>query len=318
MAADQVKADAGPSLARKYSHYEVAYIKLRTSMAVLAILLPVSLAFVSYIVHDYGFQPSISHYYIAGDFERNLLVGMLSCIGVFLMLYEGYSTLENRVLDVGGFLLVCVAFFPLNLTSFVLWGHTIQVQWELGPITLSVHGLTAVGFFICMIYVSTVLSGQTLRGRGNNVRCKWLLRYWLVSAVMAVAMVVALLGHQIQGSLFHKRAVFWVESIGVVAFAIFWLMKTREVNPTVSYRLKIFAPLSTAAKETTTPADRLQELGPPALESSEAVGTEPSSLCAFLRRLQGALGADSDVGKSKPEHDGSGKGLVPDGVQKSS
>jgi hypothetical protein len=292
MAADYVTADAGPSLADKYSHYEVAYIKLRTSMAVLAILLPISLMLVSYAVHDYGFRPSMSDYYNAGEFERNLFVAMLSCIGVFLMLYEGYSPLENRVLDVAGFLLVCVAFFPLDMISFELWGHRIPVKGTLGKVDLSVHGVCAGAFFVCIIYVSTVLSGQTLRGRGNEVRCKWLLRYWSVSLVMAVTMVLALVGHQMGVPLFFKREIFWVETVGVVAFAVFWLMKTREVNPNVSYQLKILAPLSTAAKETAAPQRRLEALGP----AQEPCGlTKPSALCTLLRRIQSALGADHDI-----------------------
>lgn len=126
MAALQSTADTGPSPARRYSHYEVPHIKLRTSMAVLAILLPVSLAVVSYVLRDYGFKPSISEYYIAGDFERNLFVAMLSCIGVFLILYEGYSRLENRVLDLGGVLLIRVAFFPLDMKSSNSGGMTSQ------------------------------------------------------------------------------------------------------------------------------------------------------------------------------------------------
>jgi len=236
---------------------------------------------------------------------------MLSCIGVFLVLYEGYSTLENRVLDVAGFLLVCVAFFPLDMISFELWGHRIPVQGTLGKLDLSVHGVCAGAFFVCIIYVSTVLSGQTLRGRGNDVRCRWLLGYWSVSLVMAVTMILALIGHQMGVPLFFEREIFWVETVGVVAFAIFWLMKTREVNPNVSYRLKILVPLSTAAKETAAPKSRLDALGP-AQEVGEQ--TPPSALCTTLRRIQGAFGADHDVA----EPPSGGGGLVPGNVPSSS
>jgi hypothetical protein len=304
MQAAPTPARHGPSPVRQYSHYEVAYIKLRTSMAVLSLLLPVSLFVVSYVLRNYGLQPSISHYYIAGDFERNLLVAMLSCIGVFLIMYEGYSSRENRVLDAAGLLLIVVAFVPLDLESFPLWGWDVPVAWKLGEIMVSVHGLCAVGFFFCMIYVSTVLSGETLVGREDSVRCKWLTRYWLVSAVMGATMLATLVGHQIPGTLFHERAVFWIESVGVVAFAVFWLMKTREVNPTVAYRLRAFSPLANAAVETLQPNARLNHLCESEATGADAAPAQPgaaphrpagggSSICSLLQWVQRKLGAGS-------------------------
>jgi len=288
--------NASPT-ARKYSHYEVAYIKLRTSMAVLAISLPVSLFFVSYGLRKYGLLGSMSEYYTRQGFERDLFVGMLSCIGLFLILYEGYSNLENRVLDLAGVLLIGVAFVNMDKEVIEVWGYLIQVKWKLGKLGLSVHGLCATGFFLCMIYTTTVLSGQTLVDRDDKVRCKWLLRYWTVSTVMATAMVASLVLHQLEVAIFYKKTVFWIETIGVVSFAIFWLMKTREVNPTIGYQLRGVKPLDTAAKETDQPSNKLELLGEPET-AAHVAGNPPSrivvkasGLCLVLQALQRKLGA---------------------------
>jgi hypothetical protein len=218
-----------------------------------------------------------------------LFVAMLSCIGIFLILYEGYSRLENRVLDIAGVLLVCVAFVPMNLKSFELWGHVVPVQWQFGKLDFSVHGLCAVGFFVCIIYVSTILSGQSLKGRPSDVQCKWLIRYWSVSGVMALMMVAALIGHQLEGPWLHGRVVFLIETVGVVAFAIFWLMKTREVNPTIGYQLRVLNLLGTAAKETSQPMAKLERLGAPE-PTGAVVATQRSTLCNRLQAVQSRLG----------------------------
>lgn len=298
----QPSGAAEPSPARKYSHYEVAYIKLRTSMAVLSLALPLGLLGITFVLRSATqLPPSMSDYYSAGELERNLLVAMLSCLGILLLMYEGYSRLENRVLDVAGALLVGVAFCHVDLQHVTLHGLQIPVAWTLDVFgvhpRLSVHGLCAVGFFGCMIYVSTVLSGQTLRDREPAVQCRWLVRYWLVSATMVLTMGAALVLHQMPWALFRGKVVFWVEAAGVVAFAVFWLMKTKEVNPTMTWHAAL-RPLKPAAEEVREPHARLARLGRPealhttgatALTAAAAPGTRRSALCAALQWIERRL-----------------------------
>jgi len=60
------------------------------------------------------FQTSISAYYWTLDPERNAFVGVLCAVGVFLLLYKGYSWFEDRVLDLAGVSAVGIAFFPMD------------------------------------------------------------------------------------------------------------------------------------------------------------------------------------------------------------
>ena len=236
---DIVAANAtGDQIKRKYSLYEVGYIKLRTGMGVLALVFPLIFLISSWLLHRTEMQPSISEYYITRELERNLFVGVLICIGVFLWLYEGYSYWENRILDVAGILVALVALIPVSATSFMLGDLVIPVRGKIGGATFSIHGFCAVAFFICIIAVSTVFSRTTLEGR--SVRAKWIRIYTLIATWMFVgiglSVVSGVLHESWLGRIFNRKGVFWTEAFGVWGFATFWLVKTKEVNPTIEFR----------------------------------------------------------------------------------
>ena len=228
----------GEQVKRNYSLYEVGYIKLRTGIGVLALAFPLIFLISSSLLHRTEMQPSISEYYITRELERNLFVGILICVGIFLWLYEGYSYWENRILDAAGVLLALVALVPVSASSFTLGDTVIPVRGHIGGMTFSVHGFCAVTFFICIIVVSTVFSRTTLKGRPD--RAKWIRIYTIIATWMFIGIGLSALSgvfHQSWlGRLFDGKGVFWVEAFGVWGFATFWLVKTKEVNPTIQFR----------------------------------------------------------------------------------
>ena len=230
--------ESGYQVKRKYSLYEVGYIKLRTGMGVLALVFPLIFLASSWLLHRTEMQPSISEYYITREFERNLFVGILICIGIFLWLYEGYSYWENRILDAAGILVALVALIPISATSFTLGSLVIPVRGKIGEATFSVHGFCAVTFFICIIVVSTVFSQTTLKGRPD--RAKWIRIYTIIATWMFVGIGLSVLSGVLHQSwlyrIFDGKGTFWTEAFGVWGFAIFWLIKTKEVNPTIEFQ----------------------------------------------------------------------------------
>ena len=228
----------GEQIKRKYSLYEVGYIKLRNGMGVLALLFPLIFLISSWLLQRTDMQASISEYYITRETERNLFVGILICIGVFLWLYEGYSNLENRILDIAGILVALVALVPVSATSFTLGEIVVPVRWQVGKATFSVHGFCAVTFFICIIVVATAFSRTTLKNRPD--RKKWIRIYTIIAVWMFIGIGLSALSsilHQSWlGQIFNKKGVFWAETFGVWGFGLFWLVKTKEVNPTLEFR----------------------------------------------------------------------------------
>jgi hypothetical protein len=87
----------------------MSYLTQRLLIGVLAVLLPVVVFFVNWAI-GYGFQPSISGYYYTP--MRNIFVGTLCAIGVFLVSYDGYDWPDRLITDLAGLCAICVGFFP--------------------------------------------------------------------------------------------------------------------------------------------------------------------------------------------------------------
>ncbi len=80
----------------------ISYRAIRKAIGIIGLLLPIALIEGKmYYFHDPGIQGSISSYYYTG--MRDVLVGSLWAIGVFLFSYRGYDAPEGprlrRLLD---------------------------------------------------------------------------------------------------------------------------------------------------------------------------------------------------------------------------
>src|ERR1700728_4725906 len=87
----------------------MSYLLMRLLIGVIAVLLPVVLILVNWAI-GHGFQPSLSGYYYTP--MRNIFVGSLCAIGVFLVSYYGYDLSDRLITDVAGLCTICIAFLP--------------------------------------------------------------------------------------------------------------------------------------------------------------------------------------------------------------
>jgi hypothetical protein len=197
-------------------------------MAALAAVFPVAFLASSLILHRTEFQTSISAYYWTHDLERNIFVGVLCAVAVFLVLYKGYNLLEDRIIDVGGASAAGVAFFPMD---------------EFGDCTssgISAHGVFAVMFFACIFYICVFMSETSLKDIKEPRRRDVFRRaYRWCSGIMvgsiALAVLSRLLPSEYIQALCENNAIFWFEAVGVWAFSAFWYIKTRELDPSLSW-----------------------------------------------------------------------------------
>ena len=93
--------------------YVRSYVFMRLAIGVLGFLLPPLLVFLEPILFDGQPYPrgSLSAYYYSG--VRELFVGMLCAIGVFLVIYKiADRTRESRVSTYAGIAVIVVALFP--------------------------------------------------------------------------------------------------------------------------------------------------------------------------------------------------------------
>ncbi|MFN3823929.1 MAG: DUF998 domain-containing protein [Pseudorhodobacter sp.] len=224
----------------------LSFLAVRLALGVLGIALPVSLLLVALLTEE-PMRPSISEFYFGQG--RDLFVGILCAIGVFLWAYVGYppakagewptDRLVSRVAAVAAF---GVAMVPTvdKLAVTAAEGCVTLIQCGIGEDwARRVHYASAAVFFAMLAVFCLVLfrrtgpgpmsAQKTARNRIYAV-CGWV----IVAAMVALAVYGVIYARQdAAGQLAMDRtyAVFILESIGVFAFGVSWLVKGESLKP---------------------------------------------------------------------------------------
>lgn len=201
-------------------HILASYSALRRGIGLLAVALPLLLSILGIVLADVALQESISAYYHAGNGAmRNWFVGILWAIGVFLLLYRGFTKRENIALDLAGILLIMVAMFPM--------------EWDCGDSCqkLSVHGASAIGFFLMIGYVCIFRSFDTLYlvksdARRRSYRNAYRILGYLMWVFPATVGILLFLGANPLGA----YTILILEAFAIWVFAAYWLIKSLEIK----------------------------------------------------------------------------------------
>lgn len=178
----------------------ISYLSLRTSIGSIGTLMPGALVLVAAGAGETGLRTSISSYYYSS--ARDILVGSLCSIGVFLMSYRGYDRLDRVCTLAAGIAAIGVAIFPvggapgtgfLHLASasllFVLMAGLCMFQFPKGATSWEKRLYHGCGFAI------------------------------LVSIAAAASLE------------FRDRAnIFWPELAAIEAFGMSWLVKGKVLR----------------------------------------------------------------------------------------
>jgi len=188
-----------------------SYLFLCLGIGLVALVLPVALV----TVGGYDGHFSISYFYHVGETTRNILVGALWATGVFLLLYHGLSKLENWLLNIAGLAAISVAMNPMDAQ-----------QCSKG---LSIHGVSAGLFFLCLAVVAVLLSKGRVKYIKDQAKRRWFKRAYTIAGGAMVAMPAIVWGlHQLGGGKCETHWIFWIECLGIWAFAAYWFVKTYE------------------------------------------------------------------------------------------
>jgi tetrahydromethanopterin S-methyltransferase subunit D len=203
------------------------YFTLRWGTALLGLALPLVL-WIGGLLGGQPLQGSISAYYYTG--MRDEFVGVLAAVGALLVVYRGYTRLEDVALDLAGAFLVGVALVPMGQGS-----------------GLSLHGAFAVLFFLCIAYVCLFRAGDTLELVSDPaLRRRYRAIYRAVGALLVASPLAAIgLSFLLLPSAPWKSVVFLAEAAGVWVFAAYWIAKSAEVRGTGSEVLAMAGRLST-------------------------------------------------------------------------
>ena len=199
----------------------ISYLALRRAVGIIGVALPFTLVLGKWLLQGWGIQSSISAYYYTS--MRDVFVGSLCAIGVFLLSYRGYEHVDDLAGNVACVFAVGLALAPTSPGS----GATVLQVW-----VGYAHLLFASAFFLTLAYFSLVLFRKTNPARRMTERkvqrnvVYTACGYTILACVGLIVVDVVLLGRTALQSL---DPVFWLESAAVIAFGVSWLTKGEAI-----------------------------------------------------------------------------------------
>ena len=92
----------------------MSYLLMRVFVGVIGLLWPWLLIVGNWVI-GYGFQPSLSGYYYTP--MRNIFVGALWALGIFLVAYNGYDLADRMITNIAGAATIGVSLLPTTPAS---------------------------------------------------------------------------------------------------------------------------------------------------------------------------------------------------------
>jgi hypothetical protein len=211
------------------------YFTLRLGIVLLAFALPIGLLVYSFYTHGYLKEGSMSAFYGADQGAmRDWFVGILCAIGAFLVLYQGFSRLEDWLLNFAGVFAVLTANTPCNC-------------WEAGSSKSRAHAIFALLFFVCMGAVCLFCARHTVSLLPPADRKKFERTYYAIGVWLFIAPLGALVLARVLGQ--NSLALFVVEFAAVAVFAIYWAIKSYEIKITSAERKALYGALKNVKGE---------------------------------------------------------------------
>lgn len=238
-------------------HILRSYSTLRWAMAGLGLILPPFLVFGGinewwWLPSPLAVQDSLSAYYhavpectVLGGVYRDLFVGFLAAISACLIIYSGFGKLENWLLNLSGFFLLGVAFFPTAWPTQQLSESCVTEPFEASQLLglpVSIHAASAVLFFISITAVNLFTAMDVVEFHEEKAeriqdeqqkrqllkkvsfwKCIYRVAKFLMPISIGSVLLLRLLG------VIDQRFILWIEWFGIWAFSIYWVLKSIEI-----------------------------------------------------------------------------------------
>lgn len=201
-------------------HANLAFLIKSFGIGVIALAVPIVLP----LVGGYDGHYSISYFYHVPA-TRDLFVGLLWALGLFLILFQGLSRMENLLLSAAGVFLILVAMVPTGIDQC----SDSMFSW---------HAAFAVAFFACLFVVALVFAKRRLSFiLWPPLRERFKRAYNLAGCAMIALPLLAWAVHLVDGR-DCGHAIFWIEAAAIAAFAFFWFTKTLEYKRLLGLSLR--------------------------------------------------------------------------------
>lgn len=209
----------------------LSYLALRKSVGFLGIALPIVLILGAILIGDCsGLQASISDYHNTA--MRDVFVGILCAIALFLFAYSGYDRLDSIMAKTAGILGFMVALFPddpdTNSPCTILCAQNIP------PWMSKVHFFSAAIFLLILAYFSIFLFTKS-----NQPKSEWSAQkkkrniiyqvcgYLIVISIVTLAIFFFVPG--LKTILDNSSLVLVLEVVALWAFGFSWVVKGEAI-----------------------------------------------------------------------------------------
>lgn len=211
----------------------LSYMGVRRAIGVSGLLLPILLGPIGWLVFGIEIQDNMSSYYHTG--LRDVFVGTLCAIAIFLFCYRGYDWIENWTANCGCISALGVALFPLDPNSDPLYQNSLAGY---------LHTFSGGAFFLTLAFYS-LFHFPTSTGPKRELEPHESERNLIYRAsgvvillsMLAMGAYLILMPSQWKQSLNGFNFLFWMEWVAVWAFACAWLTKGRTILADVAVDL---------------------------------------------------------------------------------
>jgi hypothetical protein len=207
----------------------LSYLTLRKAVDFLGIALPIVLILGAILIGDCaGLQDSISDYHNTA--MRDVFVGFLCAIALFLFAYSGYDKLDSIMAKSAGVLGFMVALFPddpdTNSTC------TIQCAQNIPDWMSTVHFISAATFLLILAYFSIFLftktGGKPLTPEKKKRNMIYrICGYTIISCLVLLAIYFSVKPLQAKFSAYSPVLI--SEALALWAFGFSWIVKGEAI-----------------------------------------------------------------------------------------
>lgn len=228
----EVEASRRDDLAGPTGAYLRCYLLLRLVVGAVGALLPVALLIGDgiFLSGPFAVRGSLSAYYHSG--MRDVFVGSLCAISVFLVTYKVFEKgLDNSLSILAGTAVLVVAVFPTDRPDRISSPET-PLQHTLGETTVAtIHYIAAAVFIVSLGIISYffgVREGKRDPSRGQRRSpAFWRRFHWICAGAIVIALAYIAASNSF-GWLPDRYSLLIGESVAVVAFGISWFAKGLE------------------------------------------------------------------------------------------
>lgn len=197
----------------------ISYLTLRKIIGWIGCLIPLVIVLGSY---TNGFSPlllSVSDYYHINS--GDLLVGMLTVCGLFLISYKGHDFKDNLIANFAGVFIIMVAFFP-NLGE----GREYLFQFLSPRVVNVIHFTSAVITFIFLGIMSYCQFSKTNNHKMKKAHKVLGLVIWGALLLAGIVIIIPNNNFLINS----LKILFWLEAVMLEAFGVSWLLKAKFLS----------------------------------------------------------------------------------------